>query len=300
MAESKQHPVDQRFAEDEDDLSSHRHRMIIGLLGFALPPLACFIAWLLPVDRTLPVPMHSLSDYYYSSAVAIFSGVLAALAVYFFTYDGYDNQDHQKDRIAAVVAAVAALGVALFPTAAPLPRLALPWWQEWMGALHLASAVVLFGAFIFFAAILFPKTSPDKSDQPLPSDKRARNVVYRLCAGIMGLCVALAVVRVLSKTSEIFWPESIALWAFAISWMVKGRAGLRAKPPLRQRAASRKNRNSVPGFSADGGSTECEMAPELVSTPPSPAGDAEPPGPRKGAGTNLGHEVLRPGQRAPQ
>ncbi len=40
------------------------------------------------------------------------------------------------------------------------------------------------------------------------------------------------------------------------------------------------------------------LPPELVSTRPSPTGDAAPPGPRKGAGTNLGHEVLAQGYLA--
>lgn len=237
MADSQQLLIErQRPEQDDDDLSSHRHRMIIGLLGFALPPVACFIAWKWPVDRSLPVPMDSLSAYYYSSAVAVFSGVLASLAVYFSTYEGYANEDQSKDRRAAIAAAGGAIGVALFPTEPPCQGLALPWWKEWMGTLHLVSAVVLFGAFIFFAAFLFPKTSPEKRKQPLPSDKRIRNLVYRLCAGIMGVCVVWAIVRVLWRPKEeIFWFESVALWAFAISWMVKGRAGFMAKPAFGRR-----------------------------------------------------------------
>jgi hypothetical protein len=59
--------------------------------------------------------------------------------------------------------------------------------------------------------------------------------VYRLCAGVMAVCVACAIVRVVSRVGEIFWFESVALWAFAISWMVKGRAGFTAKPALGRR-----------------------------------------------------------------
>jgi hypothetical protein len=46
------------------------------------------------------------------------------------------------------------------------------------------------------------------------------------------------------------------------------------------------------GFLRGWRSTDARLPPELVSTRPSPAGDAALPGPRKGAGTNSRHEVL--------
>ena len=232
MAEKKEHPTDPLFYEPEnDDLSSHRHRVIIGVLGAALPLLIWFVAWLRPVDPSLTSPMGSISAYYYSGAVAIFAGILAALAVYFITYDGYDNQDRWKDRLGALVAAIAAIGVALFPTGAPLERLALPWWRPEMGTLHFVSAGVLFGAFVFFAFFLFPKSR--KGKEQLPLDKRVRNAVYRLCGAIIIVCIVWAGVRAQAK-QEIFWLETIALWAFAASWLVKGRADWTARQLLRR------------------------------------------------------------------
>lgn len=229
---NKRHPTDPLFIEPEaDDLSTHRHRTIIGMLGAALPLLVWFVAWLRPVDPSLPARMSSISAYYYSGAIAIFAGILASLAVYFITYDGYDNPDRWKDRIAALVAALAAIGVALFPTNAPLERLALPWWREEVGTLHFLSAAVLFGAFIFFALVLFPKSS--KAKEQLPLDKRVRNGVYRVCGVIMAGCIAWAGLRTQTK-QDIFWLETIALWAFALSWLVKGRADWTAMQLLRR------------------------------------------------------------------
>jgi hypothetical protein len=232
MANRNEHPTDPLFYEPEtDDLSTHRHRVIVGVLGAALPLLIWFVAWLRPVDPALPVPMGSISAYYYSGAVAIFAGILAALAIYFVTYGGYDNPDRWMDRIAALVAALAATGVALFPADAPLQQLVLPWWRKEMATLHFISAGALFGAFIFFALFLFPKSR--KAKERLPADKRLRNAVYRSCGIVMLVCIVWAGIRAQAK-QEIFWLETIALEAFALSWLVKGRADWTAMQLLRR------------------------------------------------------------------
>jgi hypothetical protein len=220
------HPTDPLFHEPEpDDLSTHRHRLVIGVLGAALPLLVWLVGWIRPVDPALPVPLTSISAYYYSGAVAIFAGILACLAVYFITYDGYDNADRWKDRLASWIAAVAAIFVALFPTDAPSMSLALPWWSKEMGWVHLISAATLFGAFVFFALFLFPKSA--KRGEALSRGKRLRNVVYRVCGVVMLVCVVWAGIRALYRR-PIFLLEAIALEAFAVSWLVKGRAAVAA------------------------------------------------------------------------
>jgi hypothetical protein len=222
----KEHPTDPLFIEPEnDDLSTHRHRVMIGVLGAALPLLVGVIGWLRPVDPTLSVPLSSISAYYYSGAVAVFAGILACLAVYFITYGGYDNPDRWKDRLAALTAATAAICVALFPTDAPSKLLALPWWTKSLGIVHIVAAGGLFGAFIFFALFLFPKSA--NKGEPLPPDKKLRNMVYRACGVVMLVCVVWAGVRALQR-KDIFWLEAVALEAFALSWLVKGRAAVAA------------------------------------------------------------------------
>jgi hypothetical protein len=90
---------------------------------------------------------------------------------------------------------------------------------------------VLFGAFIFFALVLFPKSS--KTNEQLPLGKRVRNAVYRLCGMTMAGCIVWAGLRTQTK-QDIFWLETIALWAFALSWLVKGRADWTAMQLLRR------------------------------------------------------------------
>jgi hypothetical protein len=205
-----------------DDRSSHLHRMAIGVMGLVLPPLLWLVSWWRPTEG-LPrlAPLDSISAYYYTGATAIFVGVLASLAVFLFTYKGYKNKDLKLDVIAAIVAGAAAVGVAFFPTAAPGNLPELSWWTEFMKKIHYASAVVLFCSFSFYSLVLFPKTNIKKKD--LPGDKKGRNVIYYLCGGFMVFCMVWAAMSG-SRGGPIFWPESLALEAFAVSWLVKGKA----------------------------------------------------------------------------
>lgn len=204
-----------------DDLSGHAHRQLIGYVGLALPILLYVIAVLRPVDglerwRVL----DSVSAYYYSGAVAAFVGMLVVLALFLFTYRGYSNEYHWADRAAALTGGVAALGVAFFPAPAPADVTAPSWWTPATGVLHYASAVVLFGIFAVFSLWLFRLTS--SGEQPAP-DKRWRNHVYLACGIVIVGSVIWAGIAGLNG-KRIFLPESVALIAFAISWLVKGYA----------------------------------------------------------------------------
>lgn len=207
---------------EKDDLSSHLHRLTIGGLGALLPGLIWFMAGLRPLKNLSGWrPLDSVSAYYHTGAVAAFVGVLAALAVYFFTYRGYANKDKRWDRIAAIIAGATVLGVAFFPTTAPAGAPVPDWWTPLMRQIHYVSAVVLFGAFIFYALVLFPKSDPH--NVALPSAKRWRNRLYRFCGGTMVVCMAWAGWSAFHD-GPIFWPETFALEFFALSWLVKGRA----------------------------------------------------------------------------
>jgi len=216
-------PLEPLFpAPDPQDLSSYRHRQFTGSLGLVLPVLLWLLAGLRPTDG-LPrwEVLSSVSDYYYTGSVAALVGTLVALAGFLFTYRGYKNDYRQHDRVAAIVAGGAAVLVAFFPVRAPTDSLALSWWTPQTGTLHYVSAVVLFGAFIFFSLFLFPKTKV--KGEPLSPDKRARNGVYISCGVAMVVCMGWAGSALFTGAS-IFWPEALALEFFAVSWLVKGRA----------------------------------------------------------------------------
>lgn len=164
--------------------------------------------------------LESISAYFYSGAVAAFVGMLVALALFLFTYRGYKNKYYWADRAVGTTAAVAALGVALFPTEAPSSVAALSWWRPATGILHYGCAFVLFAMFAVYALWLFRITP---SREQMPSDKRWRNIVYLVCGILIVASIFWAGVAGLGGNS-IFLPESIALVAFSVSWLVKGYA----------------------------------------------------------------------------
>jgi len=214
--------VDLTGPSASDDKSSYLHRQTIGALGALLPLLVWLIAGLRPDDgsRTPWRLLGSMSAYYYTSGVVAFVGVLAALSVYLIIYQGFDNVHGTQDRFTARLAGVSAAMVALFPTTVDHhPR----WLAPWVSYTHYASATVLFGCLMFFSLVLFTKSgaaSPTRG-------KQRRNWIYRACGIAIGIClVSIAALELLGRgdTASIFWPEAIALWFFALSWLTKGRA----------------------------------------------------------------------------
>jgi hypothetical protein len=197
------------------------HRRLIGILGLFLPVLLYVVAGLRP---TCVLPrwdiLNSVSSYYYTGAVGIFVGVLFALSLCLFTYPGY--KDVLADRVAGVIGGAAALGVALFPTAAPEGICEPKWWRDSTGVVHYVSATVLFITFILFSIWLFRKSSiPERRDRP--REKQRRDDVCLICGLVMIVSVLWTASALITK-APIFLPEAIAIMAFAVSWLVKGEA----------------------------------------------------------------------------
>ena len=208
-----------KVQEKPDDLSDHAHRQLIGYVGLVLPFLLILIA--LQRDGVEQWKnLTSISAYYYTGAAAAFVGMLISLSLFLFTYRGYSNAHQWADRAAAVTAAVAALGVAFFPTVAPKGAPVLTWWGRVDGILHHISAVVLFSMFAVFALFLF-RITPSK--ERMSRAKQWRNQAYLVCGVLIVGSMIWAGINGL-RGKPIFLPESIALVAFASSWLIKGRA----------------------------------------------------------------------------
>ncbi|MFL5608071.1 MAG: hypothetical protein ACJ8AD_16585 [Gemmatimonadaceae bacterium] len=203
-----------------DDISGHTHRQVIGYLGLALPILLVQVQRLRPNAPTDQWVGDSISAYYWTGAVSLFVGLLAALSLFLLTYRGYANESYKYDRGAAIIAGVAAALVALFPTSPPSGLAPLPWWASWVNTIHIAAAIVLFSMFAVFSLWLFRKTAP--GEQP-PAEKTRRNAIYLVC----GIAIVASMIWSVvwgQMGRSIFWPESSALVFFAWSWLVKGRA----------------------------------------------------------------------------
>jgi hypothetical protein len=205
-----------------DDLSSHLLRQALGYLGLLLPMLVYVVALRRPIGGSPSwAPLDSISEYYYSGAVAVLTGTLWAMAAFLFTYRGFDNPSRRWDLRVGKVASIAALSISLFPTTALEPFEAPPWWSGWMEWVHLASAALLFSCFVVYSLFLFPKSSQPKEKRD--SGKRTRNGVYYACGvGIVLALLWIVVARLMH--GHIFFPESLALVLFGISWLTKGRA----------------------------------------------------------------------------
>ena len=201
-------------------------RRMIGYIGFVLPVVLSVGAFLL---RGTPL-QSSISAYYYTTMRDVFVGMMCATGVFLFSYKGYER----KDDIAANLASFCALVVAIFPT--PMPAVCgLPKNPVLLGgAVHFVAAGILLYTYSFFALSLFRKTNPDK---PMTLQKRQRNRVYTICGHTIRVCLVLIGLNAIYSTvvkgnalqdfNPIFVLETVAVYAFATSWVVKGEAILK-------------------------------------------------------------------------
>jgi len=185
-------------------------RRIIGLMGFALPILLAGGCRFFGDCDTI---LSTLSHYYHTVMRDVFVGILFTLAWFLFSYRGYDKGDN----IAGDLGCIFALGVALFPAGSQ---------NAIVGALHYFSATMLFSILAYFSICLFTKT--DGKSKPT-EEKRIRNRIYKACGIAMIICMVLIALYNLflqntwiADLKPVFWLESLILWAFGISWFIKG------------------------------------------------------------------------------
>lgn len=244
------HSGAEQRADNDLVLSFLRVRQAIGLLGFFLP--VALLVWSLTLGTGL---LPTISDYYYSPMREVLVGTLCAIAVFLWSYEGYEPRPGEwlSDLRAARVASLGALAVAWAPIRPDLPLdcrqtepppLICTASQDAFGetvayALHWVGATAFFGALAAFCLVLFVRGTAQTQE------KAASNRIYRLCGWtIVGCMAAIAVLKItgieaaLSRLGPVFWLESLATFAFATSWMVKGdslrpvvRAVARTDPP---------------------------------------------------------------------
>lgn len=196
------------YEEERVQVSYLTLRKMVGILGMLLPvvlPVGCI---LLGEGEGI---RRSISVYYDTAMRDIYVGIIFTVGWFFFSYRGYERQDN----VAAYLACAFSLGVALFPSVSPSVA---------VRAIHYASAGSLFLVLAYFSLVLFTKSE----DSPTPR-KRIRNRIYTACGIVMLVCVVLiSIYRMFLTETPIanlhpaFWLEAIALWAFGISWLVKG------------------------------------------------------------------------------
>lgn len=214
-------------ADNDLVLSFLRVRRAIGILGFFLP--TALVLWSVVFGQGL---RPSISAYYYSPMREVFVGTLCAIAVFLWSYEGYRPRPGEwlSDLMAARAASLGALAVALVPTAPDGPT-ACTLSQCVIGfsrasLLHWLGAALFFGALALFCLVLFVRGGRS-------AEKQACNRIYRTCGWIIVAAMALMALVLLSPDPvkarlvplrPVFWLETVATFAFATSWMIKGDA----------------------------------------------------------------------------
>ena len=211
--------------EENDKTTVRRLRNTIGWLGISLP-FALVLLSLFPVFRT--EIQDSLSSYYYTHLREIFTGVLCAVGLFLIRYEGYPDKVFWKDdnRMTNLAGAMA-LGVALMPTGPDTccekMFTIIPFCDDFLGWFH-----YIFAAFFFIILAvmsLFVFTLGQNKTQKLTRGVFDEYPVYRICG--CAILVFISMVPVCQflipfpYSTLIF--ETLALVAFGISWLTKGR-----------------------------------------------------------------------------
>ncbi len=197
-------------------------RRLLGILGILFP----FILWLgsMWFGCAFLDIQDSISEYYHTRMRNVFVGVLFAMGIFLFSYNGASR----KERRAGWVGGISAICTALFPTAPNSSTTsscnvsyAFETITIGMFEVHLIFALILFLTLAYFSIVLFP-------DGKVENQKSNR--VYKICGWLMILCIVLIGIYFAvggtnsswSRWRPIFWLETFALILFGISWLTKG------------------------------------------------------------------------------
>lgn len=182
-------------------------RRAVGILGIGLPIV--LFAWGEIAGRGW---LGTISDYYAIRARDALVGCLCTIGCFLFTYHGHDEHDNLITHAAGACAVL----VALVPSVHPGVQLVV----------HFVSAGALFVLLAYISYFRFTRQAGEPTEAKL-----TRNRVYRRCAVAMIVCVGLIPVAALTNLTTrlailrpVFLLETAALWAFGLSWLVKGGA----------------------------------------------------------------------------
>ena len=203
-----------KLAKKYSSRHTHSHailRKAIGWVAILLPfvlSLGCII--LFKEDNL----RKSISDYHHSQMDNVFVGTLCAVAMFMFYDTGYNIRDDWAGNLAGIFA----FGVAWFP----------PSQSDcffFRDGVHLVSAILLFVTLAITSLFLFPKMGKKFKSTVLT---RNRKFIYRFCGIAIFACLISMGIYYLcyyqegSKSTIVFWVESIALVMFGISWLTSG------------------------------------------------------------------------------
>jgi hypothetical protein len=200
-------------------------RSAVGWIALGLPPVLLLSSWLVPSEHGI-IPA-SISAYYYTPMRNVIEGSLCAIGFFNLCARGYE----WRDEVAGHFSALCAFGVAFCPTFPPGPDTPL---QHRLGTLHNYFAEMFFITLAIMCLVLFRSTAANRTRT---RNKRRRNTVYAVCGTVMAVCGGfdfvfhrMRPIPHIGPVGSIFLCEAIALEAFGVAWLVKGKTFLGTKP----------------------------------------------------------------------
>ena len=242
-------------AEQEYRISRQWLAFGVGCVAFGLPIAMLIGSWWGTCFY------DSISHFYYSRVAGdLFVGALFFIGTFLLAYRGDATWENRLSKFAGFCA----FGVALFPTSGVgcerrgYPGRAFVSVEDhagsvivtgssdsqfqlfsWVDLLHFGSALVLFATLAFFCFFVFTRILDEhrKPDGEITEEKARRNVIYYWSGWtIVGAILAVGVGSLIGESwtgwdgyNLTFVFETTILWAFGLSWAVKGRFG-----PLRE------------------------------------------------------------------
>ena len=194
--------------------SYYNIRTSIGVLGILLPVLLYFINGEMS---------QSISITYYSKASFVFSAIIFAFSLFLITYKGYEKDKNEKisDNLLTNFAGLLALFVLVFPTKYIISSNCA---KEILNHYVFTSEVEITTKIHYISAGLFFILMGGMSFFKFA---RGNNVKHQYLYKVLGLIMWGAIICIgilnLLEIKEIFIYESIVLWAFGISWLLKGK-----------------------------------------------------------------------------
>lgn len=183
-------------------VNTKKLRCFIGFLGMSLPWLVALILGEIPA---------SISATYYTHASAVFLITLGVAAVLLIFYDGYDRYDDILNTLAGIFGIM----ICLFPCESDYELVGafqIP--MKTSATIHYIAAVMFFGLLAYNSLFQFTKTSG-----VMTKEKKARNVIYRVCG--IGMILSFGILLLPSFRIQVWLMEMIALSFFGVSWITK-------------------------------------------------------------------------------
>jgi hypothetical protein len=201
-------------------------RQMIGWIGLLMPFAVRLGALIFEGIQST----DSISAYYYTGMrdVLVSTMVLGgALLTCYRTPAWHDN-------VLAIIAGLSAIGIGLFPMSPTFAAEILQKYPE-MGEAKCYINRGLLGFHFLFVGAFFSLTFYlvyfrfDAFTPQIPTkQKLIRNKIYKLCgAAMLAAFIAIGILALKNKGASIFWPETVAVVAFAVAWLVKGQTILK-------------------------------------------------------------------------